>query len=186
MKKANCLLVPCAAVSLLFVVACGEESSSSAPTGAIHTCETLPASEVSRIVGRQVTSADASVEMNDGPTAMSQCSYSFEGDAPIISVQIRRFPSKAPRSREADMESARQQDDSLGIGEDTAKAMASAKDINGLGDVAYEFEAEGFYRQLTAYWGGYYQVAILSMGGREEEGESAARRELAQYVMDHL
>jgi hypothetical protein len=103
-----------------------------------------------------------------------------------LSVQIRRSGTKKEQSRQADADAARKQTDSLGIGEDVAKAIDAATDIQGLGDLAYDFDDDGSYQQLVVYWDDYFQLAIISFGGDDAAKMTAARQALARYIVDTL
>jgi hypothetical protein len=172
---------------MCLLAACGADSSDAYElSGEIHACDLAPASEVSRIFGKTVSDATPSMESVNGKFAMSQCSYRFEGGGMGLSVQIRRSGGKVGVSRQADADASRKQKDSLGIGEDVAAAIETGTDIADLGDLAYEFDDQGDYQQLVVYWKDHYQMAIISFGGGAAADAAAARRELAQLVMDGL
>lgn len=176
-----------AAVTLSLLVACGADSTGADELGGeIHACDIAPAGEVSRIFSKTVSDASPSMESVNGKFAMSQCSYRFEGGGMGLSVQIRRSGGKVGVSRQADADASRKQKDSLGIGEDVAAAIETGTDIAGLGDLAYEFDDQGNYQQLVVYWKDHYQLAIISFGDGAAANAAAARRELAQLVMDSL
>ncbi len=166
--------------------ACDGGSRAGTPAEAIHSCEILPADEVSRIFDVAVTDATPALESVNGSTANSQCSYRFENGTAGLTVQIRRSPSMGTKSRSTDAALARQQKDSLGIGEDVARAIEAGIDIKGLGSAAYEFEETGSYRQLVVYWDDHYQLTILHFGDTDGPAQATKRRELAQHVIANL
>lgn len=177
----------CAGLVTLLVVSCSADGND--PTnagGPLHACEIAPASEVARIFGKAVTDASPSMESATGKTAFSQCSYRFDGGGMGLSVQIKRLGQKSDHSRQADADASRAKKDSLGIGEDVAKAIEAGTDVQGLGDVAYDFDDNGDYQQLVVYWNDYYQLAIISFGGDDAGKAFAARKELAQLVVSSL
>jgi len=175
------------AAAAFFMASCGVESNGATGLGGeIHACEIAPASEVSRIFGRAVSDASPSMESVNGANAYSQCAYRFEGGGMGLSVQIRRSGGKVGVSRQADADDSRKRQDSLGIGEDVATAIEAGTDIQGLGDLAYEFDDQGNYQQLVVYWKDHYQLAILSFGSSADSKAAAARRELAQLVVESL
>jgi hypothetical protein len=173
--------------SILILASCSADSNGAAElSGPLRACEIAPASEVSRIFGKAVSDASPSMEKENGKTAFSQCSYRFDGGGMGLSVQIRRSGTKKEQSRQADADAARKQTDSLGIGEDVAKAIDAATDIQGLGDLAYDFDDDGSYQQLVVYWDDYFQLAIISFGGDDAAKMTAARQALARYIVDTL
>jgi hypothetical protein len=175
------------ALSILMLASCSADSNGAAElSGPLHACEIAPASEVSRIFGKAVSDASASMETVNGKTAFSQCAYRFEGGGMGLSVQIRRSGTKKEHSRQADADVARKQKDSLGIGEDVAKAIDAGTDIQGLGDLAYDFDDDGSYQQLVVYWDDYFQLAIISFGGDDAAKMVAARQALAHHIVDNL
>jgi hypothetical protein len=177
----------CAGLVTLLVVSCSADGNDATDAGgALHACEIAPASDVSQIFGKAITDASPSMESVNGKTAFSQCSYRFDGGGMGLSVQIRRLGSKGKHSRQGDADASRKQKDSLGIGEDVANAIEAGKDIEGLGDLAYDFDDHGNYQQLVVYWNDYYQLAIISFGGDNASKAFAARKELAQLVVSSL
>ena len=172
---------------VILCASCGSESNSAAGPGVeLHACEIAPASEVARIFGNPVSDASPSMESVNGKSARSQCSYQFEGAGMGLSVQVRRYGHKVGTSRQADADASRKQKDSLGIGEDVANAIEAGTDIEGLGDLAYDFDDHGNYQQLVVYWKDYYQLAIISFGGTDTGKMATARQELARLVMDSM
>jgi hypothetical protein len=175
------------AAALFLATACGAGGDSAAElSGEIHTCEIAPAGDVSRIFAAEVLDASPSMESANGKTAYSQCTYRFAGGGMGLSLQIRRSGTKTGSSRQADADALRKRKDSLGIGEDTATAIETGTDIEGLGDVAYEFDDQGNYRQLVVYWNDYYQLAILSFGDTGDARTAEARQALARHVIERL
>lgn len=175
------------AMAMLFATSCSAGGNDgSGAGGALHACEIAPAVEVSRIFGKAVSDASPSMESANGNFAMSQCSYRFDGGGMGLSVQIRRYGHKVGTSRQADADDSRKQKDSLGIGEDVADAIEAGTDVQGLGNLAYDFDDHGNYQQLVVYWDDFYQLAIISFGGDDAGKAFAARKELAQLIVSSL
>jgi hypothetical protein len=64
--------------------------------------------------------------------------------------------------------------------------MEAGTDIQGLGDLAYDFDDDGDYQQLVVYWNDYFQLAVISFGGNDAGRMAAARKDLARHIVDTM
>lgn len=167
------------------LVSCGSDSPGPSATEAeLHTCELLPAADVGRLAGDTVASANTDVESSQGKSAVSQCTFTFAGDTPKLSVQIRRSGIPVGESRQADAARARESDDGTGFGIEQGDAIAAGSDVRGIGDLAYTYQIwESVH--LVAYWDTYYTVWLWTHVDPDQKDRALQlEKAVAQLVID--
>lgn len=184
--RRRCLRTLTLIVAAVLAACSPGENNASEITEALHACELLTAAEVSRLTGDAVASSRVGMESAYSGFAMSQCTHSFSGGRSSMTVQVRTVRPGELRSRQANADRARAEEDGTGMSSDIADAIESGTDITGIGNVAYSYEIGGSMH-FVAYWRPHYSVWIWTQSKPEDRDRVLQiEKAAAQIVIDKL
>lgn len=173
------------ALAVLALAGCGSSDQDSPPSSAaaarVSACAIAGAADPAAILGEPTDAGTLLYEISNDSASVSQCLFTGPGGRTLALLVRTDSQSRSPASRQAVIDGARA-DNTLGVGEDTARALAAGKEIENVGELALFYELLGHNLML---WQGNHQLTI-TLAGFDDAAEAeagavrAARAALAQ------